>query len=235
MKRMDYAGFVKKQRPNLISARRRPRRSLLRHNAARRAVVVLSDDAPTDVIIKDLFQCARTEAFEVFSERLAGILGLYKEGRDPRFQIRESGSAVGQHVSDRLATARQRGAQYALNEWNSPENLSLQAAAMYDGTSANAINLRRRRRQLYALGAPDGSRTFRYPKWQFDVDPDRLRVAMSTFAEMRQHNSWVLHNFLTRPNSDLDDVPPQDYIADPSKELKRLVQVIQRRFSSEAM
>lgn len=137
-----------------------------------------------------------------------------------------------QQESDPLAAARKRGTQFALNEWEKPENLTLQAAACYAGVSSRTINARRQRQQLYAMVAPNKSRGFRYPQWQFNADPERISAAISAFVAAGQCNSWVLHSFMMRTNPGLDGMRPCDYIADSSKCIKRLVQVIQCRFAT---
>lgn len=176
--------------------------------------------APNHEIIEDLFREARDGKFDSFSRRLKGIIQQYATG---------AGAA---HVTsaDNLAAARQRGIDYALREWQKPENLSLQAAAGYVGVSDNTINTRRQSRHIYALVAPNRSRGFRYPQWQFAVDAPRLAAAIKAFSDAGQENSWVLHNLLMRPTPELGDIRPCDYIADSSLDLKRLVQFIQRRF-----
>lgn len=191
----------------------------------------LGPDEPGHEVIEELFREARTGKFDAFSERIKGFFKrstaryVFKR-KDP------SRASTEQQALDPLSAARQRGTQYALNEWQKPENLSLQTAAAYAGVSDNTINTRRQRQQLYALVAPNKSRGFRYPQWQFDVDADRLSAAVTTFVVAGQKNSWVLHSFMTRPSPELDGMRPCDYIADRSKDLKRLVQIMQRRFSS---
>lgn len=190
----------------------------------------LEPDEPDHEVIEELFREARTGKFDAFSERIKGI---FKRSTARRFsrQKDQARASAEQQALDPLSAARQRGTQYALNEWQKPDNLSLQAAAAYAGVSDNTINTRRQRQQLYALVAPNRSRGFRYPQWQFDVNPDRLGAAVTTFVAAGQKNSWVLHGFMTRPSPELDGMRPCDYIADRSKDLKRLVQIIQRRFS----
>jgi hypothetical protein len=129
-----------------------------------------------------------------------------------------------------LAAAKRRGEQYAINEWKASENLPLQAAAAYARVSEDVVSRRRQQGQLYALLAPDHSCETRYPKWQFDVEPKRLSSAVSAFLDTGQVDCWVLHSFMMRPYLDLDGMRPRDYIADPSMDLERLLEVIHRRF-----
>lgn len=180
---------------------------------------------PNHEIIEDLFREARDGKFDSFSRRLKGIIQQYAVVDDAVQDTSNVPSA-----SDPLAAARQRGADYALAEWQKPENLTLQAAANYASVSDNTINTRRQSQQIYALVAPNRSRGFRYPQWQFDVDSTRLAAAIKAFSDAGQENSWVLHNFLMRPTLELGDVRPCDYIADSSMEISRLVQFMHRRF-----
>lgn len=180
--------------------------------------------APNHEVIEDLFREARDGKFDSFSRRLKGIIEQYATADEAVQLVRNPVSA------DPLAAARQRGIDYALTEWQKPENLTLQAAASYAGVSDNTINTRRQTCQIYALVAPNRSRGFRYPHWQFDVDATRLAAAIKAFSDAGQENSWVLHNLLMRPTPELDDIRPCDYIADSSLDIKRLVQFIQRRF-----
>jgi hypothetical protein len=180
--------------------------------------------APNHEIIEDLFREARDGKFDSFSRRLKGIIQQYAAG-DAAQDACDLPSAA-----DPLAAARQRGADYAQAEWKKPEYLTLQAAASYAGVSDNTINTRRQTQQIYALVAPNRSRGFRYPQWQFDVDSTRLAAAIKAFSDAGQENSWVLHNFLMRPTPELGDVRPCDYIADSSMDINRLVQFIHRRF-----
>lgn len=130
-----------------------------------------------------------------------------------------------------MAAARQRGVEFARSEWENPDNLSLQDAAHFAGVSDRTVNVRRQNGQLYALVAPGKTRGYRYPKWQFDIKPDRLALAIDAFLATGQKNSWVLHNFLRRPCADLNGVRPCAHLADASRDAQRLVQVIDRRFS----
>lgn len=186
---------------------------------------------PNHEVIEDLFRDARDGKFDAFSRRLKGIIQQYSAVEDTDQDARDA-SASRELSADPLAAARQRGADYAVTEWQKPENLTLQAAASYVGVSDNTINTRRQNQQIYALVAPNRSRGFRYPQWQFNVDPTRLGAALKAFSDVGQDNCWVLHNMMTRPTPELDDVRPCDFIADSSLDIKRLVQFIHRRFSN---
>lgn len=186
----------------------------------------------TEDVIDDFLRFARTARRSTFQAKLKNLLvECLEKACIQKDQVSPLVSQVEQQIADPLATARQRGAQYAVNEWKKPENLSLQAAADYAGLSDGTINMRRQRQQLYALVAPGKTRGFRYPKWQFDVASDRLSEVLTAFLATGQKNSWVLHSFMMRPCHELEGARPSDYIAHPSNDIKRLVQVIQRRFS----
>lgn len=187
---------------------------------------------PNYEVIEDLFREARDGKFDSFSRRLKGIIQHYS-AVEGTHQDASTASAYRGVSADPLAAARQRGVDYALTEWQKAENLTLQAAASYAGVSDNTINTRRQNRQIYALVAPNRSRGFRYPQWQFDVDPARLSVALKAFSEFGQDNCWVIHNFMTQPAPGLDGVCPCDFIADSSLDMRRLVQFISRGFMND--
>jgi hypothetical protein len=118
--------------------------------------------------------------------------------------------------------ARARARQYIVDEWNSPQNLSLEAAAEYTGRSGRTINKDRQEGRLYALLLPGNSRRYRYPLWQFDAEPDRLKVSIHPFLEAGK-DCWVLHHFLTRKTEALDGDSPRDWILDNSQPIERVV------------
>lgn len=184
---------------------------------------------PNPEIIEDLFREARSGKFDTFSRRLKGVIKQYLTLAEPNVG-KSSTAAVTEAITDPLANARLRGKQYALAEWQKPENLTLQAAADYAGMSDSTINTRRQNQHIYALVAPNRSRGYRYPQWQFDVDPERVRTAIQVFTDAGRDNCWILHNFFLVPTPELDDMRPCDYLADPSKDMQRLIQVMQRRF-----
>lgn len=165
-----------------------------------------------------------------FSDRFKTVLKTQMERQGPELHSQIE-TPVDQWPRDPLAAARGRGLQYALNEWNNPENLAPQAAASCAGMPEHIVNLRRLHRELYALVARHGNRTLRYPKWQFDVNPDRLTTALRALGAAGNNNSWALHSFLARPAIDLDGMAPRDFLADASRDLGRLVQMIRYRFS----
>ena len=78
--------------------------------------------APNHEIIEDLFREARDGKFDSFSRRLRGIIQRFPSVDDA---VQDTSNVP--IASDPLAAARQRGADYALGEWQKPENLTLQA------------------------------------------------------------------------------------------------------------
>lgn len=135
----------------------------------------LEPEESANEFIQDLFREACMGRFEAFSEKIKGVIKRNTAQASTK-RSDQAPTTTEQQTLDPLSAARQRGTQYALNEWQKPENLSLQMAAIYAGVSDNTVNTRRLRQQIYALVAPNRSRGFRYPQWQFDVDPDRLRT-----------------------------------------------------------
>lgn len=180
--------------------------------------------------IEELFREARNGKFDTFSCRLREIINQFSTPASTD-QDQSTLETVSETSVDPLAAARQRGLQYAFSEWQKPENLTLQTAARYAGVSDSTINSRRQNQQIYALVAPGRSRGFRYPHWQFDIDPERLQAAIQAFTDAGRDNYWLLHNFFKLAAAELDDVRPCDYLADPSKDIKRLLQVIQYQFT----
>lgn len=184
---------------------------------------------PEAKIIEDLFREAREGRFDAFSRWLKGVIQQYAvhicTSRDIDTSARASGPSL-----DSLADATQRGAAYALSDAQKPGNLTLQAAARYAGISDNTNSTQRQNREINALVAPNRSRGFRYPKWQFDVEPERLRLAIQALTDMDRDNCWVLNNFFTSQNSDLEDMRLCEYLADPSRDIKHLIGVLKRWF-----
>lgn len=181
-------------------------------------------------IIEDLFREAREGRFDAFSRRLKCVIQQYA-AHIGSSEDNDTAARAGRPGADPLAAARQRRIDYALSEWHEPENLTLQAAARDAGISDNTINTRRQNQKVYALVAPNRSRGFRYPKWQFNVEPERLRLAMQTLTDADRNNCWALHSFFMTPAQALDDMRPCDYLTDPSKDIERLTQVLQLRFT----
>jgi hypothetical protein len=131
-------------------------------------------------------------------------------------------------VADRLAAAKARGASYKTTELANPDNLTLVNASKYAGRSDRVINLERKRGWLYALLSEGNTRGYRYPKWQFDVPTSRLRSVLDVLTSSSL-SCWSLHNFLTRPHSDLDGKSPSAALADHTFAIERIIDVARRR------
>lgn len=132
-------------------------------------------------------------------------------------------------AADPLQAARDRGKHRAVAEWEKPENLPLKAAADYAGRSDRVINEDRQKGRLYALVLPGKERGYRYPQWQFDVEPERLAAVLAPFVQA-DASCWVIHNFLLRPHESLGDVSPRERLLDASYPIDRIVEVVARRY-----
>ncbi len=133
---------------------------------------------------------------------------------------------------DPLRAARERGRQFALDEWAKPENLPLREAAAYASRSDRAINEARLKGRLYALVPPGKQRGLRYPQWQFDAEPDRLAEVLAPFVQ-NHASCWVVHNFMQRPLEAISDSRPMDWILDGSKPIALLAAAAMSRFAGD--
>lgn len=131
-----------------------------------------------------------------------------------------------------IAGAYARGTAFKLAELNKPENMTLANAAIFSGRSDRMINVARSNGELYALISEGKTRGFRYPSWQFDAAPSRLKLVLAAFNEA-QASCWVIHNFLTRPNHQLDDIAPRNVILDPEGNIDQVIRAIHSRFVSD--
>jgi len=116
-------------------------------------------------------------------------------------------------AADPLAAARARGRRFALEEYESPDNLALLDARDYAGRNERTINEQRQKGELYALLSPGKTRGFRYPKWQFDATPERLVCVLRPFVEANA-NSWVIHSFMRRKRDEINGKSPAEVILD---------------------
>ncbi|WOD14154.1 hypothetical protein [Paraburkholderia kirstenboschensis] len=135
-------------------------------------------------------------------------------------------------VDDPLAAARARGRRYALEQYENPANLALLEARDYAGRNERSINELRQSGQLYALLPPGKTRGFRYPKWQFDAEPDRVKAALKPFVEANA-NCWVIHSFMTRKRDSLGGRSPADVVLDESVDIMSVVELAQRDLVGE--
>ncbi|AOY97840.1 hypothetical protein BKK79_37830 (plasmid) [Cupriavidus sp. USMAA2-4] len=134
--------------------------------------------------------------------------------------------------SDPLRAARERGRQFALDEWAKPENLPLREAATYAGRSDRAINEDRLKGRLYALVQPGKQRGLRYPQWQFDAEPNRLSAVLEPFVQ-NHASCWVVHNFMQRPLEAISDIRPLEWILDSTRPLAPLIAAAVNRFAGD--
>ncbi len=132
-------------------------------------------------------------------------------------------------ATDPLQAARDRGKHQAVAEWEKPENLPLKAAAEYAGRSDRVINEERQRGRLYALVLPGKERGYRYPQWQFDVEPERMAAVLAPFIQAGA-SCWVIHSFLHRQHEALDGVSPRERLLDATYPIEHVVAVAAKRY-----
>lgn len=130
---------------------------------------------------------------------------------------------------DPLYAARIRGQQYIASELEKPDNFNTRDAARYSARTESDINAARQDGRIYALVAPEKPYEFRYPRWQFDVKPDRLSAVLAAFAHARA-SSWVVHNFMHRPVDALECLRPIDWIRDHARPIGNVVELITARY-----
>jgi hypothetical protein len=131
-----------------------------------------------------------------------------------------------------LETARARGRRFALDEYESPENLAIVEACEYATRDERTISEQHQRGELYALLPPGKAGGFRYPKWQFDADPERLAAVLRQFA-VATANAWVIHSFMLRQRNELGGKSPADVILDNTTSLASVVDLINRDLMGE--
>ena len=141
----------------------------------------------------------------------------------------EQTSAV---TNDPLAAARARGRKYALEQYEHPDNLGLLDARDYAGRNERSINELRQGGELYALLPPGKTRGFRYPKWQFDAVPDRLKAVLRPFVEAKA-NCWVIHSFMTRKRESLGGQSPAERILDDTQDIKSVIALAESDLTGE--
>lgn len=96
----------------------------------------------------------------------------------------------------------------------------------------SAIKVARESGQIYALAPPNRPHEFRYPRWQFDVEPGRLRAALAPFMQANA-SSWAVHNFIQRPMEALDGLRPMDSLCDPERPIGDVVELAAQRYNSD--
>ncbi len=146
--------------------------------------------------------------------------------------MRQPRSRTDDAVDDPLVAARARGRRYALDQYESPDNLALLEARDYAGRNERAINELRQSGQLYALLPPGKTRGFRYPKWQFDASADRLKAVLVPFTEANA-NCWVIHSFMTRKRDALGGLSPAEVVLDEGEDIERVIKLAQDDLAGE--
>lgn len=131
---------------------------------------------------------------------------------------------------DPLAAARSRGRRFALEEYESLDNLTLLDARDYAGRNDRTINEQRQRGELYALLPPGKTRGFRYPKWQFDAPSERLANVLCPFANAKA-NSWIIHSFMQCKRDVIDGKSPMEVILDDGLNIEPVVDLALRDIS----
>jgi hypothetical protein len=129
---------------------------------------------------------------------------------------------------DPLSAARERGLAFMRNQLELPENLRLADAERYTGRSGKHINKLRQAGRYYALVREGSARGYRYPSWQFDVDPARLEPILASLYD-KALNGWSIHDFMMRHNDSLGQAPMKA-IADPAFPLEKIEHAVQLRF-----
>lgn len=135
-------------------------------------------------------------------------------------------------AADPLAAARARGRRFALEEYESPDNLALLDARDYAGRNERTINEQRQKGELYALLSPGKTRGFRYPKWQFDATPERLVSVLRPFVEAKA-NSWIIHSFMRRKRDEIDGKSPLEIVLDEGASIGPVVNLAARDIAGE--
>ncbi|MBP0633019.1 MULTISPECIES: hypothetical protein [unclassified Cupriavidus] len=224
------AGRARSRRTALIAVAQDPRRAATPKELIE-AAVALVNDASRELVLS-------AEVQHELDAALGRIVRIFAKPTHPLPTRRvvdagEPGAhAGGAAPPDPLQEARERGRLAAAREWERPENLSLKDAALYAGRSDRAINQDRQAGRLYALVLPGRERGYRYPSWQFHVDSERLAGVLAPFVAARA-SSWVVHNFLHRPQEGLAGRTPADWIADATAPIDAVVRLVDARYRDE--
>jgi hypothetical protein len=175
------------------------------------------------------------EAGSTAVEYLATVFAMLSAGEIPEIAqdvpplAREEAST---ESTDPLAAARMRGRRFALEQYESPDNLALLEARAYAGRNERSINEQRQNGELYALLPPGKTRGFRYPKWQFDAPPERLKVVLRPFVDANA-NCWVIHSFMMRKRDALQGKSPANVILDDKADVKSVIDLVERDLTGE--
>lgn len=158
-------------------------------------------------------------------------VGPALEARVAQEVVRVLGSLAPQQSAARTS-ARERGAVYARQQYDDPQNLSLSEAARHAHLSERVINERRNDGRYYALVLDGKSRGFRYPSWQFDADGVRLAPVLEILRAAKA-SCWAIHQFMLAPNVHLDGLAARDWILDPTRDVGRVSELVRARFLSD--
>lgn len=134
--------------------------------------------------------------------------------------------------SEAVTAARERGSNWAREEYANPANLTLEQAADQVGVSARIINERRNDGRYYAILPPGQQRGFRFPVWQFDAPTDRVSAILA-ITNAAQANGWGVHLFMISPSNHLQGAAPRDWIASPTRDLEPVLALARARFTSD--
>ena len=147
-------------------------------------------------------------------------------------KVAEALDARDLRLSKSIADARERGASYARQECEKPENLSLAEAASYAGRSDRVINEDRKHGRYYALILEGKTRGFRYPRWQFDADAGRL-AAMLQVLNKAGLSCWGIHHFLHSPIERAGGLTAKQIILDNRVALESALASARQRYFSD--
>lgn len=167
-------------------------------------------------------------------EFLARVFETVSEGHVPSAEAWNAIATPGSVpvAADPLAAARERGRRFAAEEYDRVDNLALLDARDYAARNERTINELRQKGELYALLPPGKTRGFRYPKWQFDADPERLRVVLRPFVDAGA-NCWVIHSFMQHRREALNGKSPAEVILDRTADIRPVIDLAVRELDGE--
>lgn len=131
-----------------------------------------------------------------------------------------------------FASAVERGAAWAREEYARPDNLAIEQVASYVGLPIETVFERFTNGLYYAL-APDSEHfALKFPKWQFDAEHSRV---VDLFRILREASvgAWTIQSFMLSPNCLLQDRTPREWILNPQADMNVLLQMAWSRFASD--
>jgi hypothetical protein len=105
-------------------------------------------------------------------------------------------------------------------------------ARRYAVRNERSINEDRLNGKLYALVPPEKIRGFRYPKWQFDAERDRLAAALRPFVDVNA-NCWAIHSFMMHRRESLQGRSPAEVILDSTVNVSAVVDLAGRDIAGD--